>query len=77
MTALTISEKGWIVIPANLRRKYNLKPGSQVRIVDYGGVLSLVPALQDPIEQTAGMLAGKPLTETLLAEHRAEATHEP
>jgi AbrB family looped-hinge helix DNA binding protein len=41
---LTISSKGWVVIPADLRKKYGLKPGDAVNIVDYGGVLALVPA---------------------------------
>ena len=25
---LTISNKGWVVIPAELRKKYNLQPGT-------------------------------------------------
>ncbi len=74
---LTISNKGWVVIPAELRRKYGLEPGSQVCIVDYGGVLSLVPALDNPIEQAAGMLKGTAsLTRVLLAEHRRELAGE-
>ncbi|MBN2499850.1 MAG: AbrB/MazE/SpoVT family DNA-binding domain-containing protein, partial [Anaerolineales bacterium] len=44
MTTLTISSKGWVVIPAELRKKYQLTPGTKVIIVDYGGVLSIVPA---------------------------------
>jgi len=36
---LTISSKGWVVIPAELRKKYHLTPGTEVLIVDYGGVL--------------------------------------
>jgi len=27
MMPVTVSEKGWVVIPAELRRKYNLQPG--------------------------------------------------
>jgi AbrB family looped-hinge helix DNA binding protein len=74
MEVLVISSKGWVVIPAGLRKKYNLAPGSQVRIVDYGGVLTLVPALADAVEQAAGMVKGAAsLTDALLAEHRAEA----
>jgi AbrB family looped-hinge helix DNA binding protein len=71
---LTISTKGWVVIPAELRKKYGLKPGTAVQIVDYGGVLALVPALDDPVTHTAGMLAqpGSSLTRALLAEHRQE-----
>ncbi len=48
---LTVSEKGWVVIPADLRKKYKLHPGAQVSVVDYGGVLALVPAMAKPIRQ--------------------------
>lgn len=53
---LTISSKGWIVIPAEYRKKYNLHAGSKVVIVDYGGVLAIVPAVKDPIKQGRGFL---------------------
>lgn len=71
--AVTVSEKGWVVIPAELRKKYNLHPGAEVSIVDYGGVLALVPALTKPIRQAAGMLKGRTsLTRALLSDHRRE-----
>jgi AbrB family looped-hinge helix DNA binding protein len=75
---LTISQKGWVVIPAELRKKYHLHPGRAVRMVDYGGVLALVPALDDPIHQSAGMLHTEDdsLTEALLEEHKAERRDE-
>ena len=70
---VTVSEKGWVVIPAHLRKKYNLRPGTEIQVVDYGGVLALVPQLANPIRQAAGMLRGrKSLTTALLAEHRKE-----
>ena len=47
---IKISHKGWVVIPAKLRRKYALEPGMEVHVVDYGGVLALVPAADDPID---------------------------
>jgi AbrB family looped-hinge helix DNA binding protein len=75
---LKISNKGWVVIPAELRKKYDLQPGKAVQIVDYGGVLAIVPALDDPIREAAGMLAhsGRSLTEALLEEHRRERDNE-
>jgi AbrB family looped-hinge helix DNA binding protein len=74
---LTISNKGWVVIPADLRKKYNLTPGTEVVIVDYGGVLAIVPAMKDPVKQGYGMLKGGPsLTQALLKEHAAERKRE-
>jgi AbrB family looped-hinge helix DNA binding protein len=78
MTTLTISQKGWVVIPAELRRKYQLTPGTKVRIVDYGGVLSIVKVFDDPVNQGAGMLKGSDsLTEAVTEEHRQERQREP
>jgi AbrB family looped-hinge helix DNA binding protein len=75
--ALTISNKGWVVIPAELRKKYNLQPGTEVIIVDYGGVLSIVPALHSPIKQGRGLLKGVPsLTKDLLQERKKEKSRE-
>jgi AbrB family looped-hinge helix DNA binding protein len=71
--SLTVSEKGWIVIPADLRRKYNLRPGTEVSVIDYGGVLAVVPSMPRPARQAAGMLKGRTsLTRTLLAAHARE-----
>jgi len=75
---LTISPKGWVVIPAELRKKYHLHPGQVVQVVDYGGVLALVPAAADPICHAAGLLhtPEDSLTEALLAERAAEKARE-
>lgn len=54
----TVSTKGWIVIPAGLREKHDLHPGPEVQVVDYGGVLAIVPSLHDPTEDAAEMLQG-------------------
>jgi AbrB family looped-hinge helix DNA binding protein len=74
---LTISNKGWVVIPAELRKKYNLAPGTEVIIVDYGGVLAIVPAMRNPIKQGRGLLKGLPsLTKDLLKERARERARE-
>jgi AbrB family looped-hinge helix DNA binding protein len=73
MTTLTISQKGWVVIPAELRKKYHLTPGSEVVIVDYGGVLAIIPTVQDAIRQGAGLLQDlKGLTGELVKERAHE-----
>ncbi|WKZ38366.1 MAG: AbrB/MazE/SpoVT family DNA-binding domain-containing protein [Anaerolineales bacterium] len=74
---LTVSSKGWIVIPAELRKKYHLTPGTEVVIVDYGGVLSIIPATKDPIKAGRGLLKDLPsLTKDLLEERRKERKRE-
>jgi AbrB family looped-hinge helix DNA binding protein len=74
---LTVSNKGWVVIPAELRKKYNLLPGTEVVIVDYGGVLSIIPALNNPVKQGRGSLKGLPsLTQDLLKERANERSRE-
>ena len=70
---LIVSNKGWVVIPAEFRKKYRLQPGSKVRMVDYGGVLAVVPVLHDAVAQGYGLLKGPvSLTKALLQEHRRE-----
>ncbi len=77
MAELTVSSKGWVVIPAELRKKYNLRPGARVMLVDYGGVLAIVPALKQPLRDSAGLLAGKrSLTAALRQEHARELARE-
>ena len=74
---VTVSGKGWVVIPAELRRKHNLRPGSEVQVVDDRGVLALVAMRAEPTRQAAGLLKGRTsLTRVLLAEHRAEYRRE-
>jgi AbrB family looped-hinge helix DNA binding protein len=77
MPLATVSSKGWVVIPAELRKKYDLKAGSQVVMVDYGGVLAIVPAMSDAVKESCGLFkSGTSLTKALLAEHAAERERE-
>lgn len=77
MATAKVSSKGWVVIPAALRRKYGICPGQQIQIVDYGGVLSLVPVLERPAHQARGSLKNdESLTEALLKERRQEKRRE-
>lgn len=77
MPEARISAKGWVVIPAKYRRKYNLRPGDLVSVVDYGGVLSIVPAARDPIGHARGLLKGTPsLTKALLKARQEERRRE-
>jgi AbrB family looped-hinge helix DNA binding protein len=76
MATAKVSVKGWIVIPAHLRRKYGILPGDEINIVDYGGVLSLVPRLEDPVNSGRGAVEAESLTEALLSERKRERKRE-
>ena len=77
MATVRVSAKGWVVIPAELRRKYQIEPGAEVTIVDYGGVLALVPKMRDPVMNARGTLKGDgSLTRELLRERAREKNHE-
>jgi AbrB family looped-hinge helix DNA binding protein len=72
-----LSQKGWVVIPAAMREKYGLKPGANLQVVDYGGVLAIVPTFKDPVKEGAGMLkGGRSLTHAVVEEHRRERRRE-
>lgn len=42
MPAATLTEKGQVVIPAEIRARYELTPGTQVEFVDDGGTIRLL-----------------------------------
>lgn len=74
MGTATLSEKGWVVIPQKLRERYGLKKGDRVHIIDYGGVMSIVPISVSPIENAMGMLKGRTsLAKELLKSRREDA----
>ena len=77
MPTLTVSSKGWVVIPAAYRKRYQVHPGSQVEIVDYGGGMSLVPVLDRPLRDAQGLLKPRrSLTSALLQERAKERKRE-
>lgn len=42
MAVATLTAKGQVVIPAEIRARHELTPGTQVEFVDEGGVIRLV-----------------------------------
>jgi AbrB family looped-hinge helix DNA binding protein len=72
MGTSTVSHKGWVVIPEELRRRYGIKKGDKVHLVDYGGVISIVPASQTPVKSAKGMSKGGTSLVKALAQTRQE-----
>jgi len=78
MAIMKVSEKGWVVIPKELRKKYGIRPGSKVSFVDLGGSVVLVPIPEDPIEAFRGIWKddGSSWTEEIVEEHRRDRERE-
>jgi AbrB family looped-hinge helix DNA binding protein len=67
MTTMTISSKGQIVLPANIRKRLGLMAGSQLEIIEEQDGLRLVPShpiKPATVQSCAGMVTapntGKP-----------------
>ena len=77
MYTATVSTKGWVVIPKELRDKYGLRKGARLQVVEYDRTLALIPLPDDPAEALHGMLeGGSSLTADLLAERAHERARE-
>jgi AbrB family looped-hinge helix DNA binding protein len=72
----TISSKGQMVIPAELRKEMGLKAGVRVNVVRNGNQLIVSPRNLDAVLALCGKYAGMGLEETLLEETRKERERE-
>ncbi len=71
-TVRTLS-KGQIVIPAVIRKRYRIEPGTEMQVMEYGGIIYIIPPVDDPIKEACGILPHKPsLSDKLLKERKGE-----
>jgi len=56
MGVVTLSSKFQVVIPQDVRKKLNLKPGQKIVVVEKDGVVHLIP--QRAIKQMRGFVKG-------------------
>lgn len=76
-TIVTVSSKGWVVIPSLFRRQIGLKPGMKVVVTEAEGKIVLTPQVIDPVDALYGKLTmGESLTEELLADRKEERGRE-
>ena len=77
MAVTRLSEKGQVLIPKPLRKKFGFKPGGKVHLAESAGALILTPVPGDPIAAATGFLKGKfSLTADLRRDHQEEARRE-
>jgi len=70
MATIRTLAKGQIVIPAGMRKKYRIEPGTEMQIMEYGGIIYLIPPVEDPIRAACGILPKKPSLAKRLARER-------
>ena len=76
-TTVTVSSKGWVVIPSLFRRQIGLKPGMKMVVTEANGKIVLTPQVVDPVEELYGKLAmGESLTKELLTDRKKERDRE-
>ena len=65
--SIMVSRHGRVVIPAAIRRRYNIKDGDTLEWIDDGETIRVVPITSDPVRALRGRAKGESLTERLLA----------
>lgn len=73
MVVVTVSPRGQILVPRDLRRRVGLLPGKRVRLVEEAGSLRVTPLPDDPVRAARGCL-GIParLSDDIVKEHADE-----
>jgi AbrB family looped-hinge helix DNA binding protein len=77
MEESTITSKGQIVVPARLRRRYGLKPGTKVYFIERDKEIVFQPVTKEYLKNVHGMLTSETsTTKELLRERAKDREHE-
>lgn len=72
-----ITTKGQLVVPAKIRRKYGIKPGTKVYFAERNGEIVFLPATKDYVRSVCGMLkSDSSATKELLKERTKDKRSE-
>lgn len=77
MDSAYVTTKGQLVIPARIRRKLGIKPGTKVCFVERGGEILFQPVTKEYIRSVCGMLKSPTsVTQELLADRKKDKERE-
>ena len=72
----TVTIKGQVVIPVALRRKYGIRKGTRVRVVEDNGHIAVLPMTREArrraLQRLVGAFEGLPLVQDLAAERKRD-----
>ncbi len=72
----SVTKRGQTVIPAPIRKRYQINEGDSLIWIDDGETIWVIPVAQDPIRALRGSGRGEPLTERLSAHRQADRVRE-
>jgi AbrB family looped-hinge helix DNA binding protein len=80
MNAAYVTSKGQLVVPAHIRRRYGIKPGTRINFVEEGDRIIFQPVTKEYINSFCGIFKQKPgeksMVQELIEERRAEKAKE-
>jgi len=77
METAYVTSKGQMVVPARLRRKYGIKPGTKICFIERDGEILFQPVTPGYIRSVCGMLKSETsATEELLKERAKDKDRE-
>jgi AbrB family looped-hinge helix DNA binding protein len=71
-----VSSKGWVVIPKELRERYNIRPGNSVVFLEDDRGLLIVPVPENPVKAFRGMFKDFSLVPDLLKTREEDVARE-
>ena len=77
MDTAYVTSKGQLVVPAKLRRRYGIKPGTKICFIERNGEILFQPVTREYIRSVRGMLKSETsATEDLLRERAKDRERE-
>jgi len=72
----TVTVKGQVVIPAQIRRRLGVKQGTRLRVEEHDGAIIMRPIARDYFERMSGILDGASAVAVLEKSRREELRKE-
>jgi AbrB family looped-hinge helix DNA binding protein len=72
METAHMTSKGQLVVPAKLRRRYGIKPGTKVCFIERGNEILFQPVTKEYIRSVCGMLKSETSVAEELLKERAK-----
>lgn len=80
MNTAYVTTKGQLVVPARLRRRFGIKPGTRINFIEEGERIIFQPVTREYIDSFCGIFKQKPgeksVVQELIEERRAEKEKE-